>query len=38
MKKIAVCLISVSLLSLWLFRYYTLNDGFAVHGLYPERI
>ena len=38
MKKIAVCLISVSLLSLWLFRYYKLNDGFSVHGLYPEKI
>lgn len=38
MKKIITAVISVMLLSLQAFRYYTLNNGFQVHGLYPEKI
>lgn len=38
MKKITAGIISIILLTLWLIRYYNLNDGFGVHGLYPEEV
>lgn len=37
-KKIIVAIISIVLIFLWLTRYYILNNGFAVHGIYPERV
>lgn len=36
MKKIIIAVLFIGMTSLWLFRYYKINDGFAVHGIFPE--
>ena len=36
MKKIIIAALLIGITSLWLFRYYSINDGFFVHGIYPE--
>lgn len=38
MKRIVVSLIIVSILTLWVYRYHEINNGFSVHGEYPEII
>ncbi|MCM1227214.1 MAG: hypothetical protein NC320_07290 [Clostridium sp.] len=38
MKKIYARVIIITLTVLWAVRYYIINDGFAVHGNYPEKV
>lgn len=36
MKKIIIAVLLIGITSLWLLRYYKINDGFSVHGMFPE--